>query len=271
MKRLYGPGWLLLIALAVPGAADAQSFRCVGKDGKKYYGSTVPAQCVGVTVEQLSPQGTVVKRIDPPPRAEDRATQEAEARRRREEDAASKDDARRNRALLATYASEKDIESARARALEDNTRTTLEVERRIAALKADLAGIQKGSSPGRAEALRNAQFDLKVQEDLLVVKKKDAAVINARYDEDRRRYQELSGMDAAARGKALGVEKGVTVTTKPPSAYDQRRQENEARSRAARDSAALQRLEREREQELRRREYERQREEQQQRYRQPQR
>ena len=41
-------------------AAEAQSYRCIGKDGKRYYGSTIPSACYGVPVEQLSPQGRLL-------------------------------------------------------------------------------------------------------------------------------------------------------------------------------------------------------------------
>ena len=34
-----------------PLAAEAQSYRCTGKDGKKYYGQAVPPQCLGQPVE----------------------------------------------------------------------------------------------------------------------------------------------------------------------------------------------------------------------------
>ena len=56
---------LLAAALALaPLAAGAQSFRCTGKDGKKYYGQSVPLQCLGQPVEQLNAQGMVIKRMD---------------------------------------------------------------------------------------------------------------------------------------------------------------------------------------------------------------
>ena len=54
---------LLLLA---PVAAYAQyTYRCTTVDGKKYYGATIPQQCVGQPIEQLSPSGTVMRRIDP--------------------------------------------------------------------------------------------------------------------------------------------------------------------------------------------------------------
>ena len=49
--------------IAIPLAVNAQSYRCVGKDGKKYYGQTIPNQCIGQPVEELDKQGVVVRRI----------------------------------------------------------------------------------------------------------------------------------------------------------------------------------------------------------------
>ena len=45
----------IVLAIAMlPLTAFAQSYRCVGTDGKKYYGSTIPPQCYGRPVEQIS-------------------------------------------------------------------------------------------------------------------------------------------------------------------------------------------------------------------------
>jgi hypothetical protein len=109
----------MLIRLAVaaaiavaPLAALAQakspghSYRCIGSDGKKYYGSTIPEQCFGRPVEVLSSSGTVIQRIDAEAEKKSRAAKEAEAARKIELDNASREEARRSRALLATYTSE---------------------------------------------------------------------------------------------------------------------------------------------------------------------
>ena len=188
------------------GAAPSgpTTFRCTAKDGKKYYGSTIPPQCVGQPIEQLNARGMVIRRIDPEGDEKDRAAKEADAKKKREEDAATKEQARRNRALLATYTSEKDIEEARARTLAENQKAVAEVETRIEAIKKRRAGYdqelefytdKKGKSkpPAKlAEEIKNAEIDLKAQEDLLAVKKKEVNTINAKYDEDKRRYIELT-------------------------------------------------------------------------------
>ena len=197
--------FIALALMLTPGLAAAQvTYRCAGADGKKYYGSTIPPQCYGRPVEQLSPTGTVIRRIDPEHDAKERAEKEANLAKKKEEDAASREETRRNRALLATYTSERDIEDARRRALADNEKAVKEVEQKIDALKKSRAKHEKelefykdkksGDSKPPAklsEEIKNAEIDLRAQEDLLAAKKKDVSVINGKYDEDKKRFAEL--------------------------------------------------------------------------------
>ncbi|HLS84972.1 MAG TPA: DUF4124 domain-containing protein [Burkholderiales bacterium] len=209
--RLAG-AMLVLAPLIVPGVAEAQSYRCVDKNGRKHYSSTIPRECVGMPIEQLSPQGTVMRRIDPAGEAKAREAREAELARKREEDAAAKELARRNRALLATYTSVQEIEDARQRALGDNTKRIKEVEQRIAEIRKrqaryqkemefyrDGGGKKKATPPAKLlEDIRAAELDLELQEQALQARQKEAETINARYDEEKRRFQELVG--PASRG-----------------------------------------------------------------------
>lgn len=196
--------------LVVPLAAHAQkrdeqyTYRCTGNDGKKYYGQTIPPACLGRPMELINKQGLVVKRIDPEGDEKARLAKEAEEQKKKEMETAQKDAQRRHRALLATYTSEKDIEESRARALREHQQRLQEVETRIEAIKKRQARHEKdlelykdsakGAPPARLkEEITNAEIDLKAQETLLAAKKKEAEGINARYDEDRRRYREATG------------------------------------------------------------------------------
>jgi hypothetical protein len=199
----------MLAPLAAPAQPkDQHLYRCTGKDGKKYYGQTVPEKCFGQPLELINKQGLVVKRIDFEAEEKARIAKQADAEKKRELEAAQKDAMRRNQALLATYTSEGDIESARKRALHDHQVQLQEVERRIDDIKKrqarsekDLAVYKesgKGEPPARLrEEVSNAEIDLRAQESLLEAKKKEAAHINARYDEDRRRYREVTGKAVA--------------------------------------------------------------------------
>jgi hypothetical protein len=221
-------GALLLLA-AAPGAALAQpkseeakekarvealrakvrSYRCVTKAGTKHYGSTIPAQCKGELVEALSAQGTVLFRIEPPPTPEQKAAKEAEDLKAAEADAARKEAARqaqmqkrRDQALLQTYADESDIERVRQRALADNRTAASQVQMTVNRLKQRQEELNKEQAKYKNSAempakllqdVRAVAYDLSLQEQLLETRKKEAAEINARYDEEKRKYRELTG------------------------------------------------------------------------------
>lgn len=275
------PKKLVILAAALaaaPLAAEAQpasTYRCQGKDGKKYYGNTVPPQCYGRLVEQLNAQGMVIRRIDPEAGEKELAQKEAEREAKAKLEAATRESTRRDRALLATYTSEKDIEEQRARALADNHKAVREAEQRVAVQKKKRAGFdkelefyddKKGKSKPPAkltEEIRQADFDIKVQEETLEKWKREVVNINAKYDDDKKRYQILSGKNPADRATALGMDKGVTVTTKGPNAYDQQRAKSDAQRRATQERYEAERLDREREDARRRAQYEQQRRQQQ--------
>ena len=206
MSRFAIAATLAAACALAPLAVEAQkvesvSYRCIGKDRKTYYGQTPPPQCAGVPIELLNSQGVVVKRIDPQADAEKKALREAEEAKKRQEDAALKERLRRDKALLASYANEGDIEASRKRALLDNEKAIQEIDTRIASIKKHRAELAKEMEfyqgkkkpPAKLEQdLKNAETDLKTQEDLRERKKKDAGSINAKYDEDKRRYLELT-------------------------------------------------------------------------------
>ena len=188
------------LALA-PVAAEAQSYRCVGKDGKRYYGQTVPPQCVGLPMEELSPQGMVVRKIDPQGSASEQAAKAAEAEERKKRDLALKEETRKNKALLSTYTSEADIERARKSALEDNQKAVAETEKRIAGLKKRQDELKKelefyqgkNKPPAKMqEEIKENEFTIEAQVNLLAQKKKEVDTINAKYDEDKKRYLQLT-------------------------------------------------------------------------------
>jgi hypothetical protein len=209
-----------LAAQAQPAAGSESTYRCVGADGKKYYGSIIPPQCTGRVIEQMTNQGVVMRRIDPEGDEKMRLAKEAAAAKKREDDAIAKEASRRNRALLATYTSEKDIEDARGRALADNEKALKEIEQRIGEIKKRQAAFDKEmefykegatkpsadkkgkpAPPVKAEAkvppkllqdIKNTEVELSAQENLLALKRKEVDSINAKYDEDKKRFAELT-------------------------------------------------------------------------------
>jgi len=189
--------------------AQVRSYRCVTKGGRKYYGSTIPQQCTGELVEALSAQGMVLFRIEPPLTPEQRAAKEVEERKAAEADAekheaakAAEVQARRDRALLQTYADEGDIERVRQRALASNRQAAQQVEARIAQLKQRQEKLVKEAATYKdpndvpekvTQDVKAVAYDLSLQEQLLESRRNEAAEINARYDEEKRKYRQLTG------------------------------------------------------------------------------
>jgi hypothetical protein len=198
---------LLVIAAALaPWSAQGQGIiKCVGKDGKTYVGSTLPPQCAGQAVDQMNKQGQVVKRTEAMLTPEQRAAKEAEERLNKEKEAEvarkEKEETRKNKALLSTYGSEKDIELARSQALIDNEKAVVQTQAKIAQIEKIGANMKKelefyqgkNKPPAKVtQDIQNNEIDLKSQQALLAAKKKEVDAINARYDEDKRRYLELT-------------------------------------------------------------------------------
>jgi hypothetical protein len=200
-------GRILIAAAALAAtlgaaSAEAQSYRCVGKDGRKYYGQVPPPQCTGQPTEMLNSQGQVIRQ--PPPGAPKKGDSPAKEQvaKKKVEDPAVREERLRNAALLDTYANEKEIDLARRRALEEINRAKKEIEKRIdEAKKRQLKAksemeFYKGSSnpPAALEAaVDSAAQDVKSQQNLLVHKIKEADDVNAKYDADKRRFIELTG------------------------------------------------------------------------------
>lgn len=189
--------------------AQVRSYRCVTKGGRKYYGSTIPPQCTGEQVEALSAQGMVLFRIERPLTPEERAAKQAEEKKAGEAEAAQRDaqkqaetQSRRDRALLQTYTDEEDIERVRQRALASNRQAAEQVEARIAQLEQRQEQLAKEAEkykdasqvPDKLEQdVKAVAYDLSLQEQLLDSRRREAAEINTRYDEEKRKYRELTG------------------------------------------------------------------------------
>ena len=191
---------LLAIAIA-PAAAQAQGrmYKCVDASGKTFYTQTPPKECLGRTVDELDKRANVTRRnevLTP----EQQAAREAERKKKAEEDIAAKEERRKNTALLNTYSSEKDVEEARARALKagneaikDTEKRIAEGEKRRAALNQEAEFYKKTAMPAKLKQdLQNNENELKNQQELLDVKKKEIGLINSKYDEDKRRFVELT-------------------------------------------------------------------------------
>ncbi len=203
----------IALTLVAPGAlAQQHLYKCKDAKGKTYYTQTPPAECLGKEMDELSKQGTVVKKREATLTPEQQEARDAEEKRKKAEELAAKEERRKNQALLNTYSSEKDIEDGRQRALKQAEDQSKEIEKRIAeaqkrtkSLDAEKEFYTKKPMPKKLQDdIKNNEIDMKAQQDALAAKKKELSEINAKYDEDKRRYLELT-------------QGGKSKTTAPPA------------------------------------------------------
>src|SRR5438046_8804942 len=197
-----------LLALT-PAAAQERMYKCVDARGKVYYTRVPPPECLGRDTQELNKSGTLIRKNPaavPLTPAQEQA-REAERRKKIENEERSKEERRKNLALLNTYSSEKDIEDARTRALADAQGGIVDTQRRIAGahkrhkeLEAEKEFYVKKPMPFKLkQEIANNDVEIKNQIVLLDAKKKEISTINAKYDEDKRRYVELTSGKAPAK------------------------------------------------------------------------
>ena len=195
---------VLLSGICFAGAVCAEGatrlYKWTDDQGKVHYSERLLQETAGKASVELNRQGTVVKRNARALTAEEYAAREKAEREQEEADQRVKEEQRKNLALLSSYASARDIEQARTRALQSNRESTLNVTHNLATatkqrdkLQRQIDALQGRPLPPRLKRDWEAnQADLKVQQQLLSIKQREATSINARYDDDKQRYEELT-------------------------------------------------------------------------------
>jgi hypothetical protein len=208
--RSHAIVFLCFTVLALtPAAAQQRMYKCVDAKGKVYYTQVPPPECLGRDTQELNKSGTLIRRTPaavPLSPAQEQA-REAERKKKLEDEEKFKEDRRKNLALLNTYSSERDIEDARGRALKEAQSAIEDTERRIAGaqkrhqeLESEKEFYVKKPMPFKLrQEIANNEIDIRNQTVLLDAKKKEISTINAKYDEDKRRYVELTSGKAAAK------------------------------------------------------------------------
>jgi hypothetical protein len=185
---------------AAPALAQKTMYKYVDANGKTVYTDKPPIEYSGKASEQLNAQGTVIRRNQAALTAEQRAAAEEARKRKVEDDVRAQEEKRKNTALLNTYSSESDIDAARERALKVNEDAIKDTERKIAAAEKRRAQLAAETEFYRNKTLpvqlkrdmQSNENELKAQAELLEAKRRETAIINGKYDEDRRRYVALT-------------------------------------------------------------------------------
>lgn len=202
MPSLFRPVFLGLALLA--GSAGVWSaetlYCCTDAAGKQVCGDILPQACYGRAYRELGDAGRTVRNVAAPLTAEQRAQRAAEEEARKKADAALKEQQRKDQALLNTYGTVRDIEAMRLRAQEDVQKSIRNAEAKINELRLQRKKFEDEAEFYRKKTLpvdvrkglADADFEIKAQESIIAAKKKELDVIRVKYDEDHRRFVELT-------------------------------------------------------------------------------
>jgi hypothetical protein len=207
-SRILAP----ILFLLATSAQGANEFYCCHdpSSGRRVCGDTLPEQCRGRAYRVLDSGGNIVKEVGPPLTAEQKAEQALENRRKKKQEEADRELRRRDQALLDTYSTPEDIDLAQKKAEADVNFAILAAIARIDTAQskrkkfADEAEFYKKKAlpPDLDRELKAIDHEIRLQQELLDLKKKDFETIKAKYDADRKRYFELTRRPPAASGSA---------------------------------------------------------------------
>lgn len=193
---------LLLLSLALPipvMAAGANIFCCNDERGKQVCGDILPMACVGRAYREINQVGMVVRIVEAPLSPEMKALRAQEERKKQEAEEAEREQRRMDAALMQTYATESDIDLMRQRAEADVYKAIAAANEKIAEAKKrrkkfenEAEFYKKKQVPPEVEkGLKDEDYEIRAQEELIEAKKREFDLIKAKYDEDRRRFRDM--------------------------------------------------------------------------------
>jgi hypothetical protein len=199
---------LLILAMLAATAAQA-AFKCKDEKGLTHIGDTPPAGCANVVMYEVTPSGTILRKIDPTPTGEQLKARQEEAARAKEAAKVAAEQRRKDLALLATYSTEKDIDVSRDLNLQPIEARIKSAQERTAAvdkhqkdLEAEMEFYKAGKGSKSTTKARQAPPQLvadleraKAEKATLATSiasyEKEMEEVRARYDTDKKRWVEL--------------------------------------------------------------------------------
>jgi len=203
MRDLAAMAVVAALALAVaPVHAQKQLYKWTDEQGNVHYTDKAPESRGGVVLDK---QGRPVRTIEGPPTAEQARVREAEAERQKSLDKDQESAARRDRALLASYTTESEIDLARARAsatfetqIQSAQAYMAQLTKRKQDIDARKASFRDKPIPPQLEAeSTSVNNEYAKNTDLVAQKRRELAAVVARYESDKARWRELKASEPA--------------------------------------------------------------------------
>ncbi|GAB2180893.1 hypothetical protein DLREEDagrD3_11160 [Denitratisoma sp. agr-D3] len=205
MFTRFAPHAALALAIAaVSGPAlAARTFCCTDDNGVRACGDVLPETCRNKAYVEFNEKGQKVRSQEAPLSEAQQAVRDAEQKRKREEERQALEQRRRDLALLNTYATEKDLDTARDRQIAEIERSMKQTQEKIEAANKTKAKLAKEAEfyshkplpPDLKESIRRNEADIVAQNGALEAKGKEIEETKTRFETDRQRLKVLRSKD----------------------------------------------------------------------------
>lgn len=199
---------VLLLGLALSLPVSAKLYKWVDNQGVTHYGETIPPEYANKDRKVLNKSGRVTETIEVQTAEERKASREAnreEEEKRLEEEKLALEQKRRDKTLTNTYSNINEIDLARERNLQqvnarivNNTSQLKMATTKLATLQQEADEFTKSGKKVPFSLHEDiSELQARVDKLQLVLDKSHAeqAAVTARYDDDKKRYQELTGKE----------------------------------------------------------------------------
>jgi hypothetical protein len=187
--------------LASGAIAQTRIYCCDDANGRKVCGDFLPTACQGRAYEERDNRGFVSKSVEAPLTVEQQARRDTEKAKKEEEKKKAGEERRRTLALLSTYSSEKDINSARDRSLAEIDKNMKESQLRLDEAKKKKLKLDSDKEfykgkviPEQVKAqIRDNDKEISAQQAAVDARAKEMEEVRSRFAEEKKRYLELTG------------------------------------------------------------------------------
>jgi hypothetical protein len=203
----------LLLLITSSSQAGSEFYCCVDSNNRKVCGDSLPRQCYSHSYQVFDSSGNFSREVSPPLTPEEKQAQVAEKQRRKRQEETDREQQRRDQALLDTYATPQDIDFSQRKAENDvniaiaatQDSVNIAMAKRQKLLNEAEFYRKTTLPPELAKNLRAIEHQIKLDQELLELKKRDFETIRNKYDADRQRYQQLTGRrSSGSSGTSIG-------------------------------------------------------------------
>ena len=190
----------LLMLFGIPGvSAFAATYKWVDEHGVTHYGDSIPPEYRDRANIEMNTRGVILKKNDPALSPEERKARDAALAKQRQQDAEQK---RKDSVLLNTYSSIDEIDLARDRNLQQIELIIKNIQEQKKAVQAELDArrdlaeaytqVNKPVPEGLQQDVETLEKNKQDLEMAITQKRKAADEIRAHFEQDKRRYIELT-------------------------------------------------------------------------------